>query len=98
MTAAHYTLCAGSHSEGNVYLGLTVCLGVYFRMVQGLEYSVCSFRLMDRAYGSVFYIATGAHGAHVLVGTAALLVRWARLRCGHFSLDHHFGFEASAWY
>ena len=73
-------------------------LGIYFTILQAIEYKEASFTIADRVYGSVFFIATGFHGAHVLIGTNFLLIkRWRIANC-NFSKNHHFGFEAAAWY
>jgi cytochrome c oxidase subunit 3 len=76
----------------------TVILGVYFTALQAIEYYEASFRIADSVYGATFFIATGFHGLHVLVGTTFLIVCLWRHLMGHFRLSHHFGFEAAAWY
>jgi len=73
-------------------------LGVYFTILQALEYWEASFSIADRAYGSVFFVATGFHGTHVIIGTTFLIVCFLRHIKNHFSNNHHFGFEAAAWY
>jgi len=98
VTWAHHALMAGNHSSAKLGLRLTVGLGVYFTFLQALEYYEAPFRLADRAYGSTFFVATGFHGLHVIVGSLFLLVCAIRLHQGHFSSSHHFGFEAAAWY
>ena len=67
-------------------------------MFQAYEYMVAPFQMSTGIYGSTFYMATGFHGFHVLVGTIFLLVCLFRARAGHYKPDHHFGFEAAAWY
>ena len=89
--------------EGNYYqtfqgLLVTVTLGVYFTMLQGLEYYEARFTFADSIYGSTFFIATGFHGLHVIVGTIFLFVVLVRHRFKEFRRSHHFGFEAAAWY
>ena len=96
VTWAHHALIRGEYTQTTVGLVVTVVLGIYFTMLQGLEYYEASFSFADGAYGSTFFIATGFHGLHVIVGTlflAACLVRHVR---GEFREDHHFGFEAAA--
>jgi cytochrome c oxidase subunit 3 len=86
----------GNFTQTKHGLIITVALGVYFTMLQGLEYYEASFTFADRVYGSTFFIATGFHGLHVIVGTLFLIVRLGRhLKC-EFSPSHHFGFEAAA--
>lgn len=60
------------------------------------EYYNASFRISDSVYGSVFFVATGFHGLHVIIGSVFLIVIWIRVWLSHFSEYHHFGFEASA--
>jgi heme/copper-type cytochrome/quinol oxidase subunit 3 len=67
-------------------------------MLQAFEYIHSSFTISDSIYGSTFYMATGFHGFHVIVGTIFLTISAIRLHKGHFSKQHHFGFEAAAWY
>lgn len=97
-TWAHHALMSGNHSSTLHGLVLTVTLGVYFSSLQALEYYEASFRIADRVYGARFYLATGFHGLHVLVGTLFLSVCTIRLTLCQFSPSHHFGFEAAAWY
>jgi cytochrome c oxidase subunit 3 len=73
-------------------------LGMIFSGVQAYEYSVAPFDFKDSIYGATFYMATGFHGFHVLIGTIFLLVCLIRAMRGHFTPKQHFGFEAAAWY
>lgn len=79
-------------------LALTVSLGVYFTFLQAGEYMETSFTIADRVYGTTFFVATGFHGLHVLIGSTFLIVCLYRTYIYHFSSGHHFGFEAAAWY
>ena len=65
---------------------------------QAAEYKICRFCISDRAFGSVFYMTTGLHGAHVLVGALFLSVGTARIISGHFRSTHHVGLEIAIWY
>ena len=98
VTWAHHSLIEKNHSQTTQRLFFTVLLGVYFSMLQAYEYVEASFSIADAAYGSTFYIATGFHGLHVLIGTTFLLICLIRHIKFHFSNKHHFGFEAAAWY
>ena len=69
-----------------------------FTGFQVYEYMHADFSFSGHIYGATFYMATGFHGFHVLVGTIFLAVCLARSLAGHFKADHHFGFEAAAWY
>lgn len=88
----------GRLKEAVFGLQITIVLGAYFTALQIIEYFEATFTIADRVYGSTFFIATGFHGLHVLVGTSFLLVCAARITSLHFSPLHHFGFEAAAWY
>lgn len=89
---------SGNHNQIKNSLILTISLGAYFTCLQGLEYLEASFSFADSAYGSTFFLATGFHGLHVLVGTTFLLVCYKRIARNSFRHTHHFGFEAAAWY
>jgi len=75
---------------------VTILLGVYFTFLQGVEYYEARFSFADRVYGSTFFIATGFHGLHVIIGTLFLLVCLFRHINFEFNPAHHFGFEAAA--
>lgn len=98
VTWAHHALIEGDYDQIKIGLIITVLLGIYFTMLQGLEYYEASFSFADGVYGSTFFIATGFHGLHVLVGTLFLLVCLLRHYKREFRAQHHFGFEAAAWY
>nr|YP_010865947.1 cytochrome c oxidase subunit III [Cerapanorpa nanwutaina]WGT92180.1 cytochrome c oxidase subunit 3 [Cerapanorpa nanwutaina] len=98
VTWAHHGLMEGNHSQAFQGLLLTVILGVYFSILQGYEYMEASFTISDSVYGSTFFMATGFHGLHVIIGTTFLLICLIRHMYYHFSNTHHFGFEAAAWY
>nr|APU89534.1 cytochrome oxidase subunit 3 [Porcellio dilatatus dilatatus] len=98
VTWAHHSLLHQEHSEAVNSLALTVALGIYFTSLQAFEYMEASFSIADSVYGSTFFVATGFHGLHVIIGTTFLMVCLARLMMAHFSAGHHFGFEAAAWY
>lgn len=98
VTWAHHRLLYREHSEALTSLGLTVGLGIYFTGLQAFEYIEASFSIADSVYGATFFVATGFHGLHVIIGSRFLLVCLWRLFRAHFSSAHHFGFEAAAWY
>jgi len=98
VTWAHHSLIENNHSQTTQGLFFTVLLGVYFTILQAYEYIEAPFTIADSVYGSTFYMATGFHGVHVLIGTTFLLVCLLRHLNNHFSKNHHFGFEAAAWY
>nr|AXS65364.1 cytochrome c oxidase subunit 3 [Cleroidea sp. 2 KM-2017] len=98
VTWAHHSLMENNQKQASQGLLLTVILGVYFSMLQGYEYLEAPFTISDAVYGSSFFMATGFHGLHVLIGTTFLLICLMRHINNHYSMNHHFGFEAAAWY
>lgn len=98
VTWAHHRLIRGKMSNAIQALLVTVSLGVYFSYLQAGEYINATFTIADRVYGATFFVITGFHGTHVLIGSTFLTVCTTRLWANHFSTGHHFGFEAAAWY
>nr|QNP09998.1 cytochrome c oxidase subunit 3 [Ochthebius lederi] len=98
VTWAHHSLMENNYNQTKQALLLTVILGIYFTILQAYEYMEASFSIADAIYGSSFFMATGFHGIHVIIGTTFLLVCYIRHLKNHFSSIHHFGFEAAAWY
>ncbi|MDX1924244.1 MAG: cytochrome c oxidase subunit 3 [Rickettsiaceae bacterium] len=99
VTWAHYALEDNKRDELVTALGLSVCLGVVFTLFQAYEYHHAHFKLIDGIYPSNFYLATGFHGLHVIVGTIFLAVCFFRARLGHFDKGNaHLGVEFAAWY
>ena len=98
VTWAHHALREGNQRGLIIGLALTIILGLTFTGFQAYEYAVAAFGFTDGIYSSTFYMATGFHGFHVIIGTTFLIVCFFRARRGHFKPDHHFGFEAAAWY
>lgn len=98
VTWAHHALREGNRQHTLQGLALTILLGITFTGVQAYEYSHAAFGFGDGIYSSTFFMATGFHGAHVIIGTIFLIVCYFRAKAGHFKPDHHFGFEAAAWY
>lgn len=98
VTWAHYALLNNDRKGLIQGLTWTVVLGVLFTLCQAYEYSHAAFGFTDGIYSSNFYMATGFHGAHVLIGTIFLAVCLYRANRGDFSEKHHLGFEFAAWY
>ena len=102
LTIAHHALIAGRRASTILWMWITVLLGVVFLGCQAYEYMHAyrdlNLKLSSGIYGSTFYMLTGFHGFHVLVGTLMLLVITIRLMKGHFTPERHFGFEGAAWY
>ena len=98
VTWAHHAILDDRQDEAVTALLLTVILGCVFTGFQAYEYVHATFGFKEGIYSSAFYMATGFHGFHVLVGTIFLLVCYFRAKKGHFTSESHFGFEAAAWY
>ncbi|KXF78371.1 cytochrome B562 [Paramesorhizobium deserti] len=98
VTWAHHALLHNDR-KGLVWgLAITVALGLLFSAVQAYEYMHAPFAFKDSIYGATFFMATGFHGFHVIVGTIFLAVCLLRAMRGDFTPKNHFGFEAAAWY
>jgi len=102
LTLAHHALQTGRRGAVKLWLAATIVLGFTFIGFQAYEYmhaySALNLKLSTGVYGSTFYMLTGFHGLHVTIGAIMLSVMLARVMRGHFTADHHFGFEAAAWY
>jgi cytochrome c oxidase subunit 3 len=102
VTWAHWGLLKNNRTQLILGLFLTVALGISFLFLQGYEYhhayTELGLTLGSGAYGATFFMLTGFHGLHVTLGTIMLAVIWVRVLKGHFDPQHHFGFEAAAWY
>jgi cytochrome c oxidase subunit 3 len=101
LTIAHHALLHGERAKLNIFMVLTVILGSVFLGCQGLEYVHAyhdNLTLESGIYGTTFYMLTGFHGLHVLLGTIMLIVMTIRSMIGHFTPENHFAFESAAWY
>ena len=102
LTWAHHALRKDNRKQLKIGLGLTVLLGAAFLALQIEEYihaySELGLTLGSGIYGATFFMLTGFHGAHVTIGAIVLTVMLVRILRGHFNAEHHFGFEAAAWY
>ena len=102
LTIAHHALRAGHRGTTVLWMWATVLLGLTFLFVQGYEYYHAyhgmNLKLSSGAYGSTFFMLTGFHGFHVLIGMLMLFFITIRLMKGHFTPGRHFGFEGAAWY
>ncbi|MBK9117961.1 MAG: cytochrome c oxidase subunit 3 [Betaproteobacteria bacterium] len=102
LTIAHHALKAGHRGVLTFWLAATIVLGFTFVGFQAYEYihayTEMNLKLTTGVYGSTFFMLTGFHGLHVTVGATMLLVMFFRVLKGHFDAEHHFAFEATAWY
>ena len=98
VTAAHHALQHDKMDNAKLMLILTIVLGVVFTALQAYEYSLAQFTFDGTLYGSAFFMATGFHGAHVVIGTIFLFVCLMRMYANNMSAKKHLGFEFAAWY
>lgn len=96
LTMAHSYLRVESFLAAFRFLLFTIVMGVLFILLQLYEYTYSGFSMNDGVYGSIFYMLTGFHGFHVIVGTIFLIVCLCRLKASHFTSNNHFAFEAAA--
>jgi cytochrome c oxidase subunit 3 len=98
VTWSHHALIAGDRKNAILALIITIVLGLVFTALQALEYYEASFSIADSVYGSTFYVATGFHGLHVIIGTLFLIVCLLRMINHHYTQNHHNGYEAAIFY
>nr|YP_001165390.1 cytochrome c oxidase subunit 3 [Phytophthora sojae]ABG54051.1 cytochrome c oxidase subunit 3 [Phytophthora sojae] len=98
ITWAHHSIVFGDRKNAIFSLIITISLAFFFTLIQAYEYIESTFSISDSIYGTTFFLLTGFHGIHVIVGTIFIIVSTIRLINHHFTKQHHFGFEAAAWY
>nr|YP_010507905.1 cytochrome c oxidase subunit 3 [Phytophthora citricola]UXG56244.1 cytochrome c oxidase subunit 3 [Phytophthora citricola] len=98
ITWAHHSIVFGDRKNSILSLIITILLAFFFTLIQAYEYIESTFSISDSIYGTTFFLLTGFHGIHVIVGTIFIIVSTIRLINHHFTKQHHFGFEAAAWY
>ncbi|MCK0162633.1 cytochrome c oxidase subunit 3 [Marinobacter sp. S6332] len=102
VTIAHHALKADNRKKTKIWLSATIILALVFLFFQAEEYmhayQELNLTLQSGIYGSTFFMLTGFHGFHVMLGTLMLIIMLIRIQKGHFTGDNHFGFEATAWY
>lgn len=98
VTLSHHAFLASNKSLCLTHGFITVLLGSLFALLQLTEYSFGTFTISDSVFGSVFYMTTGLHGIHVIVGIIFLVVSYARIWYDHLTLEHHLGFEFAIFY
>jgi cytochrome c oxidase subunit III len=98
VTWAHHALLHGDRKGLKLGLILTIALGISFTSIQAFEYSHAAFHYAGNIYGATFFMATGFHGFHVIIGSIFLIVCLIRAYAGQFSPTQHLGFEFAAWY
>nr|QJW34311.1 cytochrome c oxidase subunit III [Schoutedenia ralumensis] len=98
ITLSHFYLLNNKKKETIKFINLTILLSTYFILLQMIEYKEATFTFSDSIFGSSFFIATGFHGIHVMIGMIFLIVNFLRLMKMHLSFIHHISFELAAWY
>lgn len=98
ITWSHHRILTNNLAERTKSLSITILLGRYFTVIQLNEYYDAPFTIADSIYGSTFFLATGFHGLHVLIGSLFLFITYYRIKYLQLSKHHHFGFIAAAWY
>nr|YP_010535732.1 cytochrome c oxidase subunit III [Ornithodoros asperus]UYB78748.1 cytochrome c oxidase subunit III [Ornithodoros asperus]UYB78761.1 cytochrome c oxidase subunit III [Ornithodoros asperus] len=98
VTWCHHSILVKNYKETTISLSITIMLGCLFTLLQMWEYLQAPFSISDSIYGSTFFMSTGFHGLHVLIGTTFLSIMLYRIMQNQISNKHHFGFEAAAWY
>ncbi len=98
VTAAHHSIQHNKMDNAKLMLFITIVLGIAFTALQAMEYSEAQFTYDGTIYGSAFFMATGFHGAHVVIGTIFLIVCLFRLQTKNMTAEKHLGFEFAAWY
>lgn len=98
ITLAHHGILNNNKQLANYGFAWTIALAMIFTFLQIFEYLVAPFNISDGTYGATFFLATGFHGLHVIIGTILILVTCYRYQKFHLTPSHHFGFEASGWY
>ena len=96
VTWAHHSIIQDDRKGTLQALITTVILGLYFTLLQAAEYCEAPFTIADGIYGTTFFVATGFHGLHVIIGSLFLIICLLRQLFFHFTSQHHFGFEAAA--
>lgn len=98
ITLTHFYILNNFKNKSIKFINLTIILSIYFLILQAIEYNQANFTFSDSVFGSSFYIATGFHGLHVIIGTTFLSINLLRIIKIHFSFIHHIRFELAAWY
>lgn len=98
VTVTHHSVKTGNRKQAIESLTITICLGILFTIIQYYEFRWCTFSIACSVYGSSFFLITGFHGVHVIVGTIFLIVCLIRLILNHFTVNRHLGLECAIFY
>nr|ACY09465.1 cytochrome c oxidase subunit III [Meteorus pulchricornis] len=98
ITLCHHAFLSNKFKVSLLMIIMTLSLGVIFTSFQFFEYKESGFTISDSMYGSIFFLSTGFHGLHVLIGSIFIYINTVRMKNKEISSFHHFGFEACLWY
>nr|AAP14653.1 cytochrome c oxidase subunit III [Pachypsylla venusta] len=98
VTWSHASMCLNSFNQMKTSMAMTIFMGLIFTIIQMYEYTQASFCINDSVYGSTFFVTTGFHGIHVIIGSMFLMHSLMRMNKLHFSMSHHLGLEMAIWY
>ena len=98
ITWSHFALVKNLQNNTLISLYLTILLAIFFTFLQACEYTEATFSISDSVYGTCFYMATGFHGFHVLIGTIFIIYTTIRISLFQLNSNHHLGFLAASWY
>jgi len=98
VTVAHKSLRADDYDTTLIGFAATLFCACLFTLCQAYEYVVLPYNMSDSVYGSIFYMITGFHGFHVIIGAIFISICFARFLLFHFNPFHHVGFECAIWY
>nr|AMR97521.1 cytochrome c oxidase subunit 3 [Iberobaenia minuta] len=97
-TWAHNKMMENNKTQTSISLTITIILAIIFTLNQMIEYKNSPFNMSDSIYGSTFFMTTGFHGLHVMIGTTFILFMLIKHLKNHMSMKNHFGMEAAIWY
>nr|QNV11888.1 cytochrome c oxidase subunit III [Mutilla europaea] len=98
ITWSHFSLLKNNYQNSIMSLCMTIILGIIFLLIQSFEYFTAPFSISDSIFGSAFFLVTGFHGSHVLLGCILLIMSLYRMFRNHLTSSHHLNFELAAWY
>lgn len=98
VTVSHHSLVGGNLEQALKHLNLTYLAGIVFTAIQYVEFRNSPYTIACSVYGSAFFMLTGFHGLHVVVGTIFLVVQYYRMKYGHFTVNRHLGLECAILY
>jgi cytochrome c oxidase subunit 3 len=98
LTLSHHSLILGDKNLTIISLIFTIIFGIFFILLQYTEYNFGEFTISDSIFGSIFYMTTGLHAIHVIIGVLFLIISLIRIYLDHYTIEHHIGFEFAIYY